>query len=133
MWVWLHHLIHKAGYLIAVPPVLGRSLPDGGRSLKASFPHHPKSIQAPVENTAHIFSLTQLVFQALVLLFFREMPVERDHLHTPGIKYSGVRHLRQVVGVDEQLELRNKLKRIFIEKAGVDGVPARQGLNQTGR
>ena len=132
VWVFFHHLVNEAGNLIAVPPILGRSFPDSARCIKPGLLQQPQPIQAPVEDAAQVLRLPQPPFQGLVLLFLGEVPVERDHFHPPGIKHCGVCHLWQVVGVDEQLELRDKLEGVFVEETSVDGVPARESLYQAG-
>ena len=75
----------------------------------------------------------QLPLEGLVLLCLGKMPLEWNHLHSPGAEHGHVCHLWQMVGVDEQLEIGKKLEAVFIQEPGVDGIPACQRFHQCSR
>ena len=58
------------------------------------------------------------------------MAFKGNQLHAARSEQGNVCDLRQVVRVDEQLELRPKLKAVFVQKAGGDRVIAGQGFDQ---
>jgi hypothetical protein len=50
-----------------------------------------------------LFAFALRNFQALILLRFREVPIESDNLHPAGSEHGVIGDAGQVIGVDEGL------------------------------
>ena len=99
---------------------------------KALGLQEPISLQHPVQNCALHLRLSELRFQALVLLPFLKMLVEGDDQYTATGEKRGVGDHRQIIGVDVQFELRLEIEAVLMQKTGVERIVAGHALDLSG-
>ena len=93
----------------------------------------PQAVDTPVQNPAEILRSGKQVLQSPILLVFLKVTIEGDGLNAPRGEQGQIGDLRQVVRVDEHLELWPVLETVLMKEPRDDGVVAREGFHQCRR
>ena len=115
-------VLSKAFDFIAfVAIALGRFL-HGFRLLKSLFLQQAVPLDQPVEDCAPVLGLCEFPLERPVLLSLVKVAVKGNDHHPAARKQRHIRHGREVVGIDVELELRRKVKAVLAQEPRVDGI-----------
>ena len=114
-------------FIAFVAIALGRFL-HGFRLLKSLFLQQAVPLDQPVQYRAPVLGLCELPLERPVLLALVKVAVKGNDHHPAARKQRHIRHGREVVGIDIELELRLVVEAVLAQEPRVDGIVARHGL-----